>query len=114
MEKLEFNPTIIDYSPNPEKEYIAPGVYKYVDSSEPSLKDAIENLSFEELKQAFEEKRSPHRKKGLQYFPTPLTKLFNEYLEPKGISMNEGTNQVYNLICEKIAMDWINENLLNS
>ena len=35
MEKLEFNPTIIDYSPNPDKEYIAPGVYKYVDSSEP-------------------------------------------------------------------------------
>jgi hypothetical protein len=110
MRKLEFNPTIIDYSENnTDMENIYPGVKKYVATSKLSLKDAIEKLSIEELKQAFEEKRSPYRKIGLEYFPTPLTKLYQEFLEPTEDGKNKGVEHVYNLVCEKVAMEWMNE-----
>jgi len=43
MDKLEFNPHIIDYSSdNSDYEYIAPGVKKYIAKPQLSLKDAIE------------------------------------------------------------------------
>jgi len=78
-----------------------------------TLKDAIEKLSFEKLKQAFGAKyieyREPESFPG--YFPDPLSDLYNEFLEPKGIDKYKGIEQVYNLICEKIAMDWMNDNM---
>ena len=115
MKKLEFNPSIIDYNDDgSDMETIAPGVKKYVTKPEPqTLKDAIEKLSFEKLKQAFGAKyiqyREPESFPG--YFPDPLSDLYNEFLEPKGIDKYKGIEQVYNLICEKIAMDWMNENM---
>lgn len=115
MRKLEFNPTIIDYSEDgSDMETIATGVKKYVAKPEPqSLKDAIEKLSFEQLYQAFGAKyiqyREPESFPG--YFPDPLSDLYNEFLEPKGIDKSKGIGQVYHLICEKIAMDWMNENM---
>ena len=109
MKKLEFNPRIIDYScDNSDYEYIAPGVKVFRVKSQLTLKDAIEKLSFEELIEVFEENRDflyvgDYRTRRI------LTKLYKEYLEPKGIAEFKGFQEIYNLVCEKIAIDWINE-----
>jgi hypothetical protein len=108
MDKLEFNPHIIDYScDNSDYEYIAPGVKKYIAKPQLSLKDAIEKLSFEELIEIFEENKD-YLSVGEYRTRKTLTKLYKEYLEPKGIVEYKGLQEVYHLVCEKIAMDWMN------
>lgn len=109
MKKFEFNPMIIDYScDNDDYEYIAPGVKKYVSKSKPSLKDKIEKLSFDELVNIFNEYKEFKlvSKYRMRYI---LTDLYKEYLEPKGIVEYKGLQEVYSLVCEKIAMNWMNE-----
>ena len=112
MKKLEFNPMIIDYSPPKpsDYEYIGPGVKKYI--ARPSLKDVIEKLNFDELLDVFQEMEKYNKGNKGGIVEMTINRLYNEHLDTKGINLHDGFNKVYHLICEKIAMDWMNEKIV--
>ena len=112
MCKFKFNPQIIDYTyPDKDMKTIANGVKLYVAKPKPeTLKDAIEKLNLNQLIEVFEEMK--------EYYIIPnyrdrltLTDLYRRFLEPKEISEKDGIKQVYKLVCEKLAINWLNENI---
>jgi adenylate cyclase len=115
MSEFKFNPTIIDYSySDKDTETIANGVKLFIAKAKPeTLKDAIEKLNMDQLVQVFNEMEEYHQTPNYRTRLT-LTDLYLKFLEPKDVSEKEGVNQVYQLVCEKLAMDWMNENSNNN
>jgi len=70
------------------------------------LDQTIENLSVEELQEVFDEKKAlllvgKHREKGI------LTRLYKKYLKPVGMAEYTGLMEVYSLVCQKEARDFM-------